>query len=434
MRIGLYCGLANNMYVFARGLAKQGFDVCFIRDRSDRYPMSQPVWEDIPFRMDYSDVPLAAFWPWSKWNQFENDLKWTAPEWLYDPLSEPDAKLVVAPSRKQGLLDSLFLERYARVPHRAPVLGKMQSCDVLLVSGVEGSVLANASGRPYVIWPFGGDLMIAAGLLPPKFFPIRSRLMHAMVRRQLVAAYANAVCIGAHEPTALVTDFYGTEHFLRKHKVMRIAIPIAVHKRGDKAARQQQMERLLADLGVKVPSSQYLGFVPSRVDYEWKGQDRLLRALVRLDRERRASNVHLIFSGWGNDFDKARQFVHDNGLEKRITFLDCALSKPLLYQFYLSADFVVDQFIIGMCGTSAVEAMACGAPLITWINTTVERPWGFPPVLQARTEDEIATVLTDLSEGRPDLDHAGARLQEWIARTYDPAGAAASLLAAFTKG
>lgn len=434
MKIGLYCGLANNMYVFAHGLAKQGFDVCFIRDRSDRYPMSQPVWEDIPFRMDYSDVPLAAFWPWSKWNEFENDLKWNAPEWLYDPLSEPDAKLAVTPSRKQGLLDTAFLERYARVPHRAPVLRKMQSCDVLLVSGVEGSVLANASGRPYVIYPFGGDLMIAAGMLQPKVYLVRSRLMHAMVTRQLVAAYANAVCIASHEPTALLTDFYGTEHFLRKHKVTRIAMPFPVRKRGDKAARRQQMERLLGDLGVKMPSCQYLGFVPSRVDYEWKGQDRLLRALVRLGRQGKASNVHMIFSGWGRDFDKARQFVHDNSLGERITFLDCALSKPLLYQFFLNADFVVDQFIIGMCGTSALEAMACGAPIITWINTAADRPWGFPPVLQARTEDEIAAVLGDLSEGRLNLDHAGALLQEWIARNYNPAGAAASLLAAFSKG
>jgi hypothetical protein len=75
--------------------------------------------------------------------------------------------------------------------------------------------------------------------------------------------------------------------------------------------------------------------------------------------------------------------------------------------------------------------MSCGAPVITWINSAVARPWGFPPVLQARTEKEIATVLSDISEGRIDLEAAGARVQEWITRNYDPRTAATSLLAAF---
>jgi len=434
MKIGIYCGLANNMYVFAHGLAKQGFDVCFVRDRSDQYPMSQPVWEDIPFRMDYAEVPRAALWPWDRWNEFEKAMNWIAPEWLYDPLADLNSKLGVTTSARQGTLDSLFLKRYARVPHRASALRRMRSCDVLFVSGVEGSVLANASGRPFIIWPFGGDLLIAAGRFQPELYSLRPRLVHGMLRRQLIAAYDNALCIGAHEPTALLTDFYGAEHFLRNYTVTRIAIPFAVRKRGDKITRRKQTKRLLAELGVEAPSYRYLGFVPSRIDYEWKGQDRLLRALVRLERAERASNVHLIFSGWGHDFDRARQFVHDNDLEKQVTFLKFALSKPLLYEFYLNADFVVDQFIVGMCGTSALEAMACGAPLITWINTAVERPWGSPPVLQARTECEIAMVLADISEGRSDLDQAGALLQQWIAHNYDPADTASNLLAAFASG
>jgi glycosyltransferase involved in cell wall biosynthesis len=169
----------------------------------------------------------------------------------------------------------------------------------------------------------------------------------------------------------------------------------------------------------------------SRVDYEWKGHDRLLRALARLSREDVASNIHIIFSGWGQDFDKARRFIHEHRLADRITFLDCALSKPLLYRFYLNADFVIDQFIVGMCGTSALEAMSCGSPLVTWINTAVERPWGVPPVLQAKTEEEIAAVLTDISRDRIDLQSVGTQLQEWIRLNYDPATTAADLLSTF---
>jgi hypothetical protein len=101
------------------------------------------------------------------------------------------------------------------------------------------------------------------------------------------------------------------------------------------------------------------------------------------------------------------------------------LSKPLLYEFYLAADFVVDQFIVGMCGTSAVEAMACGAPLVTWINKDVERPWGAPPVLQARFEDDIVTLLSDFD--RLDFEQIGALLQEWMERVYNPSVVARKL-------
>jgi len=431
MKIGIYCGLANNMYVFAHGLAEQACDICYIRDRSDRYPMSQPVWEDVAFSMGYSDVPRAASWEWSRWSEFEAGVKWMAPDWLYDPLAEPGGDVEARPQSKQGILDSLFLRYYLREPHRAPALRKMQSCDVLLVSGVEGAVLANASGQPYVIWPFGGDLMIAAGQFRPKLIPPWPRFVHNMLQRQLVMAYENALCVGAHEPTALVTDFYGTEHFLRKYKVERIAIPIATRRRADQATRREQIGVLLESVGIRTPSRRYLGFVPSRVDYEWKGQNRLLRAFARLIRQRKAPDIHLIFSGWGEDFENARNFVHEERIGEQVTFLDCALSKPLLYRFYLAADFIVDQFIVGMCGTSALEAMSCGAPVITWINSAVARPWGFPPVLQARTEEEIAAVLSDISEGRIDLEAAGARVQQWIARNYDPHTATCSLMAAF---
>jgi hypothetical protein len=92
--------------------------------------------------------------------------------------------------------------------------------------------------------------MIAAGLLKPKLSMIRSRFMHSMITRQLVDAYAKAICIGAHEPTALLTDFYGTEYFLRKHKVTRIAIPFTVRERGNQTARRHGIERLLLELDV----------------------------------------------------------------------------------------------------------------------------------------------------------------------------------------
>src|SRR6185436_21094065 len=121
----------------------------------------------------------------------------------FDPLSVPAGKSSPI-TAKSGLVDRLYLRRY---PHRAPALEAMRACDTLLVCGTEGTLLAAQSGRPYIIWPHGGDTMIAAGLLQPSWLQIRSRFMHGMLRRQLVPAYARAICIGSHEPTGICADF-----------------------------------------------------------------------------------------------------------------------------------------------------------------------------------------------------------------------------------
>jgi len=434
MKVGLYGGMANNMYVFAKAMAKNGVDTCFIRDRADAYPMSQPVWEDVPFRMRYDEVPGAASWPWSRWAGLERELKWAPPAWLYDPLPDVGGTASIRVRRRSGAMDGICLARYVREPraaHRAPVLRAMQSCDALLVCGVEGTILANASGRPFVILPHGGDLLIAAGLLAPPLWQVRSRIRHRVHTRQLAWAYANSLGVGAHEPTAFSIDFYGAEEFFRQQQVHFLAVPIPTRARSVRGERRQALDRLLGGLGLPPQSSEYVGFVPSRVDYEWKGQDRLLHALARLNRRGAAADVHLIFSGWGTDLTAARDFVRAEGLANHVSFLNCALSKPLLYDLFSSADFVVDQFVVGMTGTAALEAMSCGAPLMTWVNQRAERKWGFPPILQARTSEDIEAVLGELGAGRLELDRVGAAGREWVGRLHDPEKVAREFLAIF---
>jgi glycosyltransferase involved in cell wall biosynthesis len=227
--------------------------------------------------------------------------------------------------------------------------------------------------------------------------------------------------VGAHEPTALGADFYGAEHFFRKQKKYFLAIPMRRKERLGQEARRLRLGKLLRGLHIEPPSTSYVGFVPSRVDFQWKGQDRLLEGLRALRASGKAKNIHFIFAGWGSDFERARQRVLEWGISHQVTFLPCALSKPLLFDFASSADFVVDQFVVGMTGTSALEAMACASPVMMWVNDTVERPWGQPPVIQARTARDIERKLDDISAGRLDLERIGREQQEWVCRLHDPA-------------
>ncbi len=427
MKIGLYGGMANNMYVFAKALSARGADVMFIRDRSDRYPMSQPVWEDVPFQLTHAQLAEAHGWTWEHWAAMERELGWSAPHWIYDPLRDEGGPVEATPAKPAAFPHSRFLRRYVNAPHRAPVLRRMQSCDVLLVCGVEGSVLAQQSGRPYVIWPHGGDTMIAAGMFAPRFWHPRARFAYAMLRRQLLRAYDEALSLGSHEPTGIQADYLGAEGFVRRQRVDFVPIPIPVKMRQAPERRRDQLAAVLTRCGANVPSARYVGFVPSRVDYQWKGHDRLLRALARLEKEGRGANLHLVFAGWGHDYGTAKRFVDETGLAQRITLLDVALSKPLLNQMFLAADFVVDQFIMGLYGTAALEAMACGAPLVMWVNDAYERPWGAPPVLQARNDEEVTAVLRGIAMADIDLEQRGAALQAWMQRVHSGEEAARSL-------
>ena len=431
MKIGLYGGIANNIYVFAKALAAFGSDVCFIRDRSDRFPFSQPVWEDVEFRLPYETVVNAQTWSWDRWTGIETDLGWVSPPWLFDPLGVPFSRPQVTPLLRNPW-DAYGLRRYLSLPHRSAILNKMRQCDVLLVCGIEGSILANLSGKPYVIWPHGGDMMIAAGLLKPNWRRLRQRIVQSIVRRELVSAFANSICVGCHEPTGISTDYYGAEHFIRRQNIAFLPIPIPIRTRPPPQERRRALDDLLSEMGLEIPSDAIIGFVPSRLDYEWKGQDRLLQALVKMDQRGQASKLHLIFSGWGNDFKAAQHFSAKHGVADRIFFLDSALSKPLLFRFYLAADFVIDQFKLGMYGTSALEAMACGAPLMIWLNESYERPWGAPPVIQAQTSEDIAVALQKILDGRIDLEQCGQALQAWLGRVHNPLTVVRDLLSKFS--
>lgn len=434
MRIGFYGGIANNMYVFAKAFATAGVETSFIRDRSDRYPFSQPVWEDVSFKIPVEAVPETANWSWDAWTIKEKELSWVAPNWMFDPLLnvfDDDHSIECVTARNP--LERRYFDAYFNSPLRKSTLGEMRRCDALVVCGIEGSLLAKQSQRPYIIWPHGGDTMIAAGMFKPPLYQPRARFIHSMVKKRLVDAYKGAVCLGSHEPTGICADYMGAEVFVKQQRVEFVPIPIPTRPRQNKEERRKRLRQLLSYCGAKMPEDQLIGFVPSRVDFQWKGHDRLLQALVNLKNENLSIRVHLIFVGWGADFGAAQTFVRDNDLGEHITLLNCALSKPLLFDFFLSADFVIDQFVMGLYGTAALEAMACGAPLSMWINDSYERPWGIPPIFNAQSASEIAAFFGEIAGVQTNLEHRSMSIQDWMRRVHSPANAVLKVMELFSS-
>jgi glycosyltransferase involved in cell wall biosynthesis len=124
----------------------------------------------------------------------------------------------------------------------------------------------------------------------------------------------------------------------------------------------------------------------------------------------------LVCAGWGADLERSRALAAGLGLGDRVRFLPHALSKTRLLRHYRAADVVLDQFVVGSYGTSALEAMSAGAPLL--IHLEPERFAAvfdeFPPVGNCRTPDEIAGWLRRLFGDPGERERLGADGRRWV--------------------
>ena len=417
MKVGLYGGMANNMYVFAKALVRQKVNVCFIRDFSDRFIFSQPVWEDLNLTIVYEKVAQTSSWTWEYWYNWESSLGWQAPNWLIDIKDKSESNEQRFSSLKL-LLDRL-IANYIVKKHLywQNCIDMMQKCDVLLVCGIEGSILALLSGKPFVILPHGGDIRTALGLHPPKTKNIRIWVNYLLRLRFLRLAYQKALCIGTHDPLGIVGHIGNTIPKFIESKLKLLPIPLSITPRFSQDKRRDILGQLMTELNLSTPDAKYIGFIPSRVDFYWKGQDRLLQALTKIEHQKQ---IHLIFSGWGQNYQDIQNIVKQAQLQSHVTFLPCAVSKPTLYKFFQAADFIVDQFLMGTYGTAAIEAMSCGCPILMWIDELAfqKRGWEAPPVINVKTEADIFEAITAITSGQIDLEKSGLLAQEWIQKIH----------------
>ncbi|MEM4335731.1 MAG: glycosyltransferase family 4 protein [Candidatus Anstonellales archaeon] len=154
-------------------------------------------------------------------------------------------------------------------------------------------------------------------------------------------------------------------------------------------------------------------FCPSRLDFEIKGQDRLIRAFMLY--KSRGGKGTLIFVDWGVDKDKAKEICKKI---KDVVFVG-VMEREELLNAYLSADIIADQFVLGAMGLTSLEAMALGKPVIAYINEKLHQKLyrSVPPVLDAKNEDEIYNILIKLCE--IDILEIGEKSQKWLNKYHN---------------
>lgn len=175
-------------------------------------------------------------------------------------------------------------------------------------------------------------------------------------------------------------------------------------------------------------SCQLVLFCPTRHewsdDFDSKRTDRVLRAFARYVREGEPAGLPraaLVLCEWGRDVRASKRLLAELRLVDRVAWRP-PMHKLRLLEYYRASDVVLDQFHdrVGTFGTVTAEAMSCSRPVIMYFNPEVHH-WCWPelpPIVSARTEDEVFVRLGELAGDPRHRQRVGAASRAWIERWH----------------
>jgi glycosyltransferase involved in cell wall biosynthesis len=126
-----------------------------------------------------------------------------------------------------------------------------------------------------------------------------------------------------------------------------------------------------------------------------------------------------VLGEWGRDLAASKALVAELGVHDCVTWMP-ALRKTQLWDAYLTAHAVLDQFVTPAIGGVAFESMALGRRVITALDVDAATRFfgGAPPLHAASDPVEIADAMEAVIRDPEDAAGLGARAQEWFASRH----------------
>jgi len=403
--------VANNGYINAKLQRRVGVEADALCD--EWHMISQPEWEDAP--LEPVEDPLAPL--------MRDD--WQRPDWVlsprtWDPRGEGERWLV---ERVRLALDAPALAaRYAVLRRRYEPLRRILGYDLRLTDLLRAGAWLNRFERQFgrarelfgrydVVEAYGIHpiLLLLAGQGRP-FVAFEHGTLRELpfeddwYGRLLSLAYRSAARLVITNP-----DVVASARRLELENTVFIPHPV------DEEKYRPGPSELRAELDAE--GWDFVLVAPSRHDWDIKGTDRMLRGFAELVRSRPRALL-LVFE-WGLELDRSRALIRELGIEQNVRW-SLPLPKLRLIDAYRAADVVLDQFLIGTFGAVAPEAMACGAPVVMAFEPELHA-WCFPeppPLVDARTAEDIHRTLARLAAEPDERRELGARGREWVERHH----------------
>lgn len=396
LRIIFSVNMAQSMYNWARLAMAYGVTTELVLHPMDNSAISAPQWED--FDGEYANVlDGPGFLECAK--SFVPEVPCSTPNLesgdflqVYSRAKSGDLKALL---HKLAVSDSMRYEVFDAHPQFATYFDWAQSLsNADVICSASAPFAAYASGRPYCLLSVGGDLQIDCG------------------RGDW---YGQAMTLAFNGARFLfVTNPHTLGHSRRLGLTNGIYLPYPMDTRrycpGNGLARM----RWEAEYGPGV----YV-LTTARLDSAVKGHDEdFFKMLVTLARENPA--LHFVFLAWGKNAEEFRQRVSTQGLEKQLIVL-CPVGKKRLIDYYRSCDIVLDQFVYGYLGATALEAAAVGKPVVMKIRSEQYAPLyadDVAPVVNASKAMEIGNAIRMLASDRELREKLGRDLRAWAVRNH----------------
>jgi glycosyltransferase involved in cell wall biosynthesis len=159
----------------------------------------------------------------------------------------------------------------------------------------------------------------------------------------------------------------------------------------------------------------------ARMDNYFKGSHLALEAFAQFSR--RFPEARLVLMQWGEDAGALLTRLKSSELDGKVLVLPIA-GKKRLVEYLRSADCLLDQFVLGYYGATALEAMACGLPTIMRLESIQYQSLcdtGAPPVHDASTVPEIVAWLEKLASDADAVGDSARRHRQWFLENHGSA-------------
>ena len=401
-RVALLDNTVNISYVTAKILRADGVDAELIQAPGAPFNQ-QPVWEDMDLVEPTEDGRPPARSGY--WEAREAELGWRKPDWIVRP--RPALRVATAwpamAARLRGTMPAALLPfGLALSAREAPAIAAARERDVVLTLGPAAGQ-AYLSGRPYAVVLTGWDVREL-----PFLTGARSPFLRARAWLQRTALI--------HAEALLVQPAWDLPHLRRlglAERALPYCIPVDVERYAAVEPRPAG-EVFGAEIAERI-RGKVLFFAPARLHFALKRNDALINAFATVARRHPA---HLLLLAWGPDLGAAKALVRDLGIGSSVSFLPLVMSKVRVMRAIQLADVVADQFLAAAYGMLALEALACGRPVISSYDPAQPQPHAADdpaPILTGRTAAEIADAcLALLDPGRRAA--AGADGRAWSRR------------------
>ena len=159
-------------------------------------------------------------------------------------------------------------------------------------------------------------------------------------------------------------------------------------------------------------------FLPTAELWETKGNDKFLQAFVKLCKEK--DNIKLFFVDWGPDSQKAKKLLDMPHVKEKVEIIQGPISREKMSEYMGKSDLLIDQFNSGSFTRMAIEAFKFGIPIMINIDEGIHKELHgeSPPVINAKTSDEIYKELKELSNSKDKLQKIANDAKIWYEKHY----------------